>query len=170
MNRLLRTVSSWATSTVFSRQTASIWHVQEKAGPEAAGRREAGGGGGRQGTIITLISKAIKVCLIGTQVFFCISIGIPSQVLWRNNIPYSWKILIFVIPNLQWKVFLLTKRPSGAVPECIDPRFRESKPKTLVFSHRKRAFWACFANCVYNFGHGPPELQSEYSAFLHILL
>jgi hypothetical protein len=41
-----------------------------------------------------------------------------------------------------------------SVPEFIDPRFRENKPKTLVFSHRKRAFWACFReNCVYNFGH-----------------
>ncbi len=40
------------------------------------------------------------------------------------------------------------------VPEFIDPRFRENKPKTLVFSHRKRAFWACFReNWVYNFGH-----------------
>jgi hypothetical protein len=43
---------------------------------------------------------------------------------------------------------------SNPVPEFIDPRFRENKPKTLVFSHRKRAFWACFReNCVYNFGH-----------------
>jgi hypothetical protein len=33
-------------------------------------------------------------------------------------------------------------------------RFRENKAKTLVFSHRKRAFWACFReNWVYNFGH-----------------
>jgi hypothetical protein len=40
------------------------------------------------------------------------------------------------------------------VPEFIDPRFRENKPKALVFSHVKRAFWACFReNCVYNFGH-----------------
>ncbi len=40
------------------------------------------------------------------------------------------------------------------VPEFIDPCFRENKPKTLVFSHRKPAFWACFRkNCVYNFGH-----------------
>ncbi len=39
------------------------------------------------------------------------------------------------------------------VPEFIDPRFRENKPKTLVFSHRKRALLACFReNCVYNFG------------------
>jgi hypothetical protein len=30
----------------------------------------------------------------------------------------------------------------------------ENKPKTLVFSHTKRAFWACFReNWVYNFGH-----------------
>jgi hypothetical protein len=40
------------------------------------------------------------------------------------------------------------------VAEFIYPRFRENKPKTLVFSHRKRAYWACFReNCVYNFGH-----------------
>ncbi len=41
-----------------------------------------------------------------------------------------------------------------SVPEFIDPRFRENKPKTLVFSHRKRALWACFReNRVYNFRH-----------------
>jgi hypothetical protein len=40
------------------------------------------------------------------------------------------------------------------VPEFIDPRFRENKPKTFVFNHRKRVFWACFReNCVHNFGH-----------------
>ncbi len=40
------------------------------------------------------------------------------------------------------------------MPEFIDPRFRENKPKTLVCSHRKRAFWAWFReNWVYNFGH-----------------
>ncbi len=42
------------------------------------------------------------------------------------------------------------------VAEFIDPRFRENRgsPKTLAFSHRKRAFWACFReNCVCNFGH-----------------
>jgi hypothetical protein len=44
--------------------------------------------------------------------------------------------------------------PHTAVPEFIDPRFRENKPKTLVFSHWTRAFWACFLeNWVYNFGH-----------------
>jgi hypothetical protein len=33
--------------------------------------------------------------------------------------------------------------------------FHENKPKTLVFSHTKRAFWACFReNWIYNFGHG----------------
>jgi hypothetical protein len=32
--------------------------------------------------------------------------------------------------------------------------FRENKPETIVFSHRKQAFWACFReNCLYNFGH-----------------
>ncbi len=40
------------------------------------------------------------------------------------------------------------------VPEFIDLRFRENRPKTLLFSHRKRAFWACFReNRVYNFRH-----------------
>ncbi len=34
------------------------------------------------------------------------------------------------------------------------PSFHENKPKTLVFSHTKRPFWACFhENWVYNFGH-----------------
>ncbi len=35
------------------------------------------------------------------------------------------------------------------------PGFRKNKSKTLVFSHWKRAFWACFReNRVYKFGHG----------------
>ncbi len=34
------------------------------------------------------------------------------------------------------------------------PSFRENKPKLLVFSHTKRAFWTCFReNWVYNFDH-----------------
>jgi hypothetical protein len=34
------------------------------------------------------------------------------------------------------------------------PSFRENKPKTLVFSHRKLTFWACFReNWVYKFEH-----------------
>jgi hypothetical protein len=63
------------------------------------------------------------------------------------------------IPNTALKVYkyglrLHSLAESIPVPEFIDPRFRENKPKTLVFSHRKRAFWACFLeNCVYNFGH-----------------
>jgi hypothetical protein len=40
------------------------------------------------------------------------------------------------------------------VPEFIDQRFSENKPKTLIFSHRKRAFLACFReNRDYNFRH-----------------
>ncbi len=32
--------------------------------------------------------------------------------------------------------------------------FHENKPKTLIFSLRKRAFWACFCeNWLYKFGH-----------------
>jgi hypothetical protein len=50
---------------------------------------------------------------------------------------------------------MLSYKEHIPVPEFIDPRFCENKPKALVFSHRKRAFWACFReNCVYNFGHG----------------
>jgi hypothetical protein len=53
---------------------------------------------------------------------------------------------------------------SCPVPEFIDPRFRENKPKTLVFSHRKRAFWACFReNCVYNFGHNFRNFRRFFS-------
>jgi hypothetical protein len=54
-------------------------------------------------------------------------------------------------------------RVLNPVPEFIDPRFRENKPKTLVLSHRKRAYWACFReNCVYNFGHrGQKDTESQ---------
>ncbi len=53
------------------------------------------------------------------------------------------------------------------VPEFIDPRFRENKPKTLVFSHRKLAFWACFReNCVYNFGHCTEQRREGVAAYL----
>ncbi len=45
-------------------------------------------------------------------------------------------------------------RPSDSLGRIYRPSFRENKPKTLVFSHTKRAFWACFCeNWVYNFGH-----------------
>ncbi len=42
-----------------------------------------------------------------------------------------------------------------SVPECTyRPSFRENKPKTLVFSHWKWAFWSRFReNWVYKFGH-----------------
>jgi len=47
--------------------------------------------------------------------------------------------------------------PPTAVQYCARiyrPSFRENKPKTLVSSDTKRAFWACFReNWVYNFGH-----------------
>jgi len=36
----------------------------------------------------------------------------------------------------------------------MDQRFRENKPKTLIFSHRKRAFWDCFReNRDFSFRH-----------------
>jgi hypothetical protein len=50
----------------------------------------------------------------------------------------------------------------SAVPELIDARFRENKVQTLVYSHWKRAFWACFReNWVYNFGHWG-QIQSPW--------
>ncbi len=41
------------------------------------------------------------------------------------------------------------------------PSFHENTVKTLVFSHRKRACWACFReNWVYKFGHRNYDEQS----------
>jgi hypothetical protein len=52
------------------------------------------------------------------------------------------------------EIGFLKRPPKWLVPEFIDPRFRENEAKTLVFSHWKRAFWACFREkWVYNFGH-----------------
>ncbi len=54
------------------------------------------------------------------------------------------------------------KANQNPVPEFINPRFRENKPKTLVFSHWKRAFWACFReNRVYNFRHDSHRAGKE---------
>ncbi len=56
------------------------------------------------------------------------------------------------------------------VPEFIDQRFHENKPKTLVFSHWKRAFWACFReNWVYNFGHWTIHKWALLSEHVHLL-
>jgi hypothetical protein len=66
--------------------------------------------------------------------------------------PLNCQTLIQSAPPPSEPVFVdLLWRP---VPEFIDPRIRENKPNTLVFSHCKRAFWACFhENWVCNFGH-----------------
>ncbi len=49
----------------------------------------------------------------------------------------------------------VAKRPFKYIRARIHrPSVRENKPKTLVFSNRKRAFWAGFReNWVYKFGH-----------------
>ncbi len=40
------------------------------------------------------------------------------------------------------------------------PSFRENKPKTLIFSHAKRPFWACFAKTgSINLGTGFPSIK-----------
>ena len=97
--------------------------------------------------------------------------------LWRHCRVFQWSIQGFVIKGINHTGQIFLTRPSvsscvrhgcnplerffqrvgtseWAVPEFIDPGFRENKPKTLVFSHWKRAVWACFhENWVYNFGH-----------------
>jgi hypothetical protein len=80
-----------------------LTYVQEKAGPEAAGRREAGGGGGRQGTVITLILYVLKVRLDWDPRFFSASVS-GSRARFYDEIIYRItveKIIIFVISNLQ---------------------------------------------------------------------
>jgi hypothetical protein len=52
------------------------------------------------------------------------------------------------------KLTILISNAIDASARIHRPSFRENKPKTLIFSHRKRAFWACFReNWVYKFGH-----------------
>jgi hypothetical protein len=49
------------------------------------------------------------------------------------------------------------------------PSFRENKLKTLAFSHRKRAFWACFGeNWVFKLGHS--SIVDNVSRVLIIML
>ncbi len=57
------------------------------------------------------------------------------------------------------------------------PNVRENKAKTLVFSHWKRAFWACFReNGVYKVGHGSASkrcstiLVSDVQVLMHLVL
>jgi hypothetical protein len=53
---------------------------------------------------------------------------------------------------ITYRVILINTGSSSV--RIYRPRFRENKPKTLVFSHKKRVFWACFReNRVYNFRH-----------------
>jgi hypothetical protein len=76
-------------------------------------------------------------------------VGLPvhmiREVLWDSKRKRAWASILLYERRRFW---------SRPVPEFIDLRFRENKPKALVFSHWKRAFWACFReNWVYNFGH-----------------
>ncbi len=75
--------------------------------------------------------------------------SLPTRVL---NVPNLFMVYLKVFTS--HNLHCTHSFSSAPVPEFIDPRFRENKPKTLVFSHWKRAFWACFReNRVYNFGH-----------------
>jgi hypothetical protein len=40
---------------------------------------------------------------------------------------------------------LASEQEASPVPEFIDPRFRENKPKTLVFSHLKTSVLGLFS-------------------------
>jgi hypothetical protein len=62
-----------------------------------------------------------------------------------------FKIYIYGIMNFVYAIYCtLCILPA----RIYRPSFHENKPNTLVFSHTKRAFWACFReNWVYNFGH-----------------
>jgi hypothetical protein len=90
----------------------------------------------------------------------------------ESNVILSWYSALQVEPACfsHWSTFGPEKRTRNllcgrqerlsvssaiSVPEFIDPVFAKTiKPKTLVFSHRKRAFLACFReNWVNNFGH-----------------
>ncbi len=90
-------------------------------------------------------------------------VGLAAYVAWRagtTTLCRSWlyPLQSGTVNSATWvgtaKRDSHSKGCSVPVPEFIDPRFRENKPKTLVFRHRKRAFWASFReNCVYNFGY-----------------
>ncbi len=68
----------------------------------------------------------------------------------RSQMSNPWNICIDVwIAKICLKEFEKETRGRN-----YRPSFHENKPKTLVFSHRKRAFWACLReNWVYKFGH-----------------
>ena len=57
--------------------------------------------------------------------------------------------------NTRPRIFFKAKRGIKiSFARIFRSSFRENKPKMLVFSHRKRAYWACFhENWVYKFGH-----------------
>jgi hypothetical protein len=90
---------------------------------------------------------------IAEFVFYCIKNGserTPSICIFRGMVRNKITKFWVFFSSTKW----LGNGIPSTVPEFIDPRFRENKPKTLVFSHWKRAFWACFReNWVCNFGH-----------------
>jgi hypothetical protein len=52
------------------------------------------------------------------------------------------------------------KKDGRARARIYRPSFHENKPKTIVFSNRKQAFWTCFReNWVYKFGWSDPPVQ-----------
>jgi hypothetical protein len=63
-------------------------------------------------------------------------------------------------PHTPFLVYM-SNSPCVTRARIYRPSFRENKPKTLVFSHRKRVFWACFPeNRFCKFGHCSKTLAS----------
>ncbi len=78
------------------------------------------------------------------------------------------RILCFLKCLFSLFIYVLNLVAPGA--RNYRPSFREKKPKTLVFSHTKRAFWACFCEYwVYNFGHGS-NLREDLIFFCYFWL
>ncbi len=79
----------------------------------------------------------------------------PSRIFiihWHDNRAMANGAYVFCFLS---SLHLLYPSPSHHGAQIYRPSFRENQPNTLVFSHWKRAFWACFReNFVYKFGHG----------------
>ena len=103
---------------------------------------------------IAEVSRQVHIFLLSNFAYnTCIIIPRVTGGIFGFFLLYVWYSTLLHLPPPQIPLcrWMLGSNP---VPEFIDPRFRENKPKTLVFSHWIRAFWACFReNWVYNFGH-----------------
>ncbi len=78
-----------------------------------------------------------------------------SNVYYILVLPYPFLYIYDVLPY----VFILEESSA----RIYRPAFSWNKPKTLVFSYWKRAYWACFhENWVYYFGHWCTLLEKYF--------